>query len=295
MEIRVFDRQKKEYFTEKVYGEKWLARGYNTFLGKALVGNTFFQRFVSHAAGNVFDSPSSVAKISEFVKQYDIHLDEFEGAPYQSFNEFFIRPYRKGLREFPNSSSEFGSPAEGRLSVFAIDDLKSSFAIKGQKCSLEQLIAKPGLLPLLKDMTHFWVFRLCPVDYHCFHFPDSGFVQGLWNVSGELHSVNPYSLRVFPDVFIRNERQWTLFQSDHFGELLLGEVGAMCVGKIEQTFEGGHAQARGQKKGHFKFGASTVLMLSSEKHLVPSQDLLDQCTKGTEVLVRLGEVIGQQV
>lgn len=131
--------------------------------------------------------------------------------------------------------------------------------------------------------------RLCPVDYHRFHFPDGGRVRESYHVSGRLHSVNPAALKYRGDIFATNERQVSLFESLHFGRLALIEVGALCVGKIVQTYEGSEAVRRGQEKGYFLFGGSTVIVLGEKGAWSPDADILEKTEQGLETWVKLGE------
>jgi phosphatidylserine decarboxylase len=99
---------------------------------------------------------------------------------------------------------------------------------------------------------------------------------------------------VLPDIFLRNERQLCLLRSPRFGALLQCEVGALCVGKIVQTFRGGLAR-RGEEKGYFDFGGSSVLLVTDARHVKPDADLLSRTEEGVESLVRLGEALGSAI
>lgn len=109
---------------------------------------------------------------------------------------------------------------------------------------------------------------------------------------GKLHSVNPLALRRKADLFLHNERQISLLNTDHFGRLAYVEVGALCVGKIVQTF-GSSLFQRGEEKGYFLFGASTVIVYGEPGAWRPSEDLLQQSAQGRETLVELGSPVAK--
>jgi phosphatidylserine decarboxylase len=132
------------------------------------------------------------------------------------------------------------------------------------------------------------IARLCPLDYHRFHYPDDGRTWDSYRVHGALHSVNPLALKFRSDIFFTNERQISLLDTRNFGRIAYIEVGALCVGKIVQS----HFQPefkRGDEKGYFLFGASTVIVMGQAGAWKPAQDLLEQTAKKRETLVRLGE------
>lgn len=135
------------------------------------------------------------------------------------------------------------------------------------------------------------ICRLCPVDYHYFHYPDSGEFISAFDIEGGYDSVNIMSLFYHQETFCRNYRRVNLLKSNNFGELLFIEVGAMCVGKINQTHKE-KVFKRGELKGHFSFGASTLIVIGQKGSFIPSTDLIHNSLKGLETKVKLGDVIG---
>ena len=108
-----------------------------------------------------------------------------------------------------------------------------------------------------------------------------------------LHSVHPVAQRSVPALFLRNERQVTTLTGDRFGPLALVEVGAMCVGRIVQTYTPGQAIACGDEKGYFAFGGSTTILVTAGSRVQPDEDLLERTAGGVESLVRVGEGVGR--
>jgi phosphatidylserine decarboxylase len=133
------------------------------------------------------------------------------------------------------------------------------------------------------------------VDYHRFHFPDDGEVLDEYRIAGRLHSVNPFALRARSDILATNDRHVSILDTSNFGRLAMVEVGAMNVGKIVQTHPTGAPFHRGDEKGYFCFGGSTILLFGEAGGWVPSTDLLEQTALERETLVRLGDEVARAV
>jgi phosphatidylserine decarboxylase len=227
-------------------------------------------------------------------------MDEYESGPFESFNEFFIRKFRPGVRPFEAEPSRFSAPAEGRYLVFPSVGEKTPLPIKGATLNGPALIGadlkdsdRPSSLRGV-DLEAFkngpgFIARLCPVDYHRFHFPDSSRVIASARLHGPLHSVNPIALRRYGDLLFRNEREVTLLETKNFGKLAYVEVGAICVGKIVQTYSKDRELKRGEEKGYFLFGGSTVIVIGEPGRFEFDADLVEKSRSGLECLLRLGE------
>ena len=294
--IEFIDRKSGKRNVEKVFGESAVRMLYQTGPGYLLERSLLSKKPFSILYGLFNDTPWSARRISRFIADYEIDLTQFVVPPqgFKSFNEFFIRKLQKGQREFPASAGVFGASAEGRYFVF--DQISESrvFPVKGSQVSLGSLFQDQA------DAARYTggvgiIARLCPVDYHRFHFPDSGVATGARVIAGGLHSVNPVALFRDPEIFQKNQREISFLESDHFGRVALIEVGALCVGRIVQTYEAGAKVARGQEKGYFCFGASTVLIFIEPGRLKVDADLLSHSAEGIETFLQLGERIGSRV
>ena len=137
------------------------------------------------------------------------------------------------------------------------------------------------------------VIRLSFPDYHHFHFPDSGVPGEPVSVPGKYHAGGSYSLRRVVPFYNENRRMITPFESDHFGPMVIAEVGAMTVGSIRQCFQPGRNVERGQRKGYFEPGGSTVVLLFERGRVVFDYDLCVNTKRGIETSIRVGESIGQ--
>lgn len=127
-------------------------------------------------------------------------------------------------------------------------------------------------------------------DYHRYIYVDSGRESVRRRIPGVLHTVNPAANDVY-SIYKENTREYSLMKSEHFGTLLMMEVGALMVGKIENHPVCDHVD-RGQEKGNFAFGGSTIIYMTQKGCVVPDQDLLTNSQEGVETKVQIGSKIG---
>ncbi|MFZ5944540.1 MAG: phosphatidylserine decarboxylase [Bacillota bacterium] len=295
MKINYLDRETGCVHEEKVAGEKYLKWLYSNPLGMGLLELVFKKKMFSHIYGRLQDMSWSKGKVSTFVKDYDIQLDECKKELHQfsSFNDFFYRELKEGARKIEMDKDVVISPADGRLLVYdkiAIDNL---LQIKGSTYSMIDLIGNKQLAETYEQGVCY-IIRLCPVDYHRFHFPDSGMPGKAKEVKGHYYSVNPIALHKKAQIYCQNKRDITIFDSDNFAKILLMEVGATCVGSIVHTFNPRQWVKKGSEKGYFKFGGSTVIMFFQPGIIEPDQDLLINTEKGIETKVKMGMSIGKK-
>lgn len=288
--ITYWNRHTRQPEQEQVYGEGALRWMYETRPGRSLGEGVLSRPWVSALYGALQNTRWSARKIAPFIRQFGIPMHEYEAAHFRTFNQFFIRRFKPGMRPFTEHPRELAAFAEARY--FAMDRLDPAqrFAVKGIALTAEDLLGDATLAEPFRHGPAF-IARLCPVDYHRFHFPDSGHVASEKNCAGPLHSVNPLALQFKPDILITNERHVTILNTEHFGKLAYVEVGATMVGKIVQTYTPGARFARGDEKGYFLFGGSTVVLIGEPGAWVPDADLLAQSRQGRETLLRLGERI----
>ena len=288
--IRVYDLATGKFFEEKVYGGIWIQLLYRfAFLRRLLLPiltRREFSRFFGYFQGTSW----SRFRIRSFVRRYRIRVDEFEPGPYQSFNDFFARSFKKDARLFVDEMN-FPAPAEARY--FALDSVKrtDSITIKGELLSLESLLLHPKWCEVF-DEGPMLIARLCPVDYHRFHFPDSGRFEEFYRLHGAFNSVNPWAIAAVPKVLSTNERTVSILETEHFGRVAYVEVGAMMVGKIIQTHVLDQRFGRGSEKGYFHFGASTVILIGEKGRWKPDETLLKNTSDGIETYVKLGQRVG---
>jgi phosphatidylserine decarboxylase len=300
--IRFFNRSSNRVESEKVYGSQFVDLAYKNPIGFFLTKTFFTRPWLSKIIGAYEDSKSSRSKIAPFVAQYEINMDDYETAEFKSFNEFFIRKFKKGKRTFNPSTKVFSAGSEARYLAFENISANTRVTVKGIEVSIAELFGHTQETRSLAqefDGGTLIIARLCPVDYHRFHFPISGKVLHQYRVAGILHSVNPVALSVEPEVFLKNERQVCIFENSIFGKVAMIEVGALGVGKIVQSYGNknfvGSTFEKGDEKGYFLFGGSTVIYVLKKDGITLAQDLKVNST-GKEIIetwIPLGDQLGE--
>lgn len=290
-QISVVDRKKQETFIEKVYGDDVMKVFYGHPAGLAVTTRILTNRFLSNLYGAYNDSAASKHKIEDFVEALGIDITECgkDLVEYVSFNDFFARKLRQGAREVTQEERAIASPGDGRLLVFPkIDDETVSY-VKWAPIPLFELFNKNRELADKYRNGACAILRLCPADYHRFHFPVSGKVGITKTVPGLLHSVSPYALEQGLPVYCLNKRTLCELKSNEVGSVLLMEIGALFVGSIVQTYRAGTQVQRGNEKGYFKFGGSTCVLFFEQGAIRFDDDLVRNSQNGHETLVKMGE------
>jgi phosphatidylserine decarboxylase len=285
--IEYINRATGERVVETVMGDAALRFAYETMLGRTLWPVLFGSKAVSAILGRHYDSPRSRKSIPALATLPGCRADEAEKpiSEYPSFNAFFTRRLKSGARPVGEG---FITPADGRLMLYLNADVDQPFPLKGATRSLRKVFGGKEQVPAGRyDIA---VIRLAPVDYHRFHFPcDCRTPAPALRIPGKYHSVNPISLIRYPDVYADNERQ-ILACDAAFGRFWMVDVGAFGVGTIVQTYSG-DSHVKGEVKGFFKFGGSTVIVISSAGALEFGADIVANSQSGLETLVRCGERI----
>lgn len=291
--IKIYNRKNKSYEIEQVSGEKYLNWTYNNPIGMSLLQIFLKKKIFSSLYGKYCDTRSSSKKIMSFVKDFNIDMKEYESSlnQFKSFNDFFVRKVKPEYRPIPNDKNIFISPGDGRISIYENIDLNKIIQVKGFHYSLKELINDEAISSLYNNGTCI-ILRLCPTDYHRFHFVDDGVCEDIQKISGDYYSVNPIALSKIPKLYCQNKREWSLFHSKNFGEILFLEVGATCVGSIIQTYNPNKNISKGDEKGYFKFGGSTVILFLQKGRVIIDKDILEQTNLGFETKVLMGEKIG---
>ncbi|MGE0615387.1 MAG: phosphatidylserine decarboxylase [Bacteriovoracia bacterium] len=292
-QIRYWNRSTQREEVERVYGDALVRFIYNTGVGRALNDLVLSRSLLSKAMGRYQSSRLSRNAIGRFIADFGIPMEEYQDTQYGSFNDFFIRKFRPGMRSFSQSPSDFSAFAEGRYLAFASITEDQTFPVKGADLSPEQIL---GNAEQAKSFVGgpLMICRLCPTDYHRFHFPDDGAVEEIYRVAGRYHSVNPMALRYKSEIFAINERQVSILRTRNFGKVAYVEVGAMGVGKIVQSYNGINFK-RGDEKGYFLFGGSTVIVFGEPEAWRPSADLLANTAKRVETFVKLGDTVATAI
>ncbi len=269
--------------------DRFLEILYGSCIGRILV-RPLISPFVSVLGGKVLDSRISALWIPGFIRSHGIDMSGYEQASYRSFNDFFTRRLTDGARRVEQSPDIFISPCDGRLTVYKITDA-CEFTIKHTRYTVKSLLKSRKLAEKFEG-GYAWIFRLCTDDYHRYIYTDDGTVSENRHVHGVFHTVNPAAGEAFP-IYKENTREYCLVKSAHFGTMIQMEVGAMLVGKIENR-PGSVTVTRGQERGNFAFGGSTVIIMTQKKKAVPDGDILRYSRNGIETRVKMGERIGRK-
>lgn len=260
---------------------------YETKLG-GVVLSIFVGKPVSDFVGWFMQRRISALWIKKFLKNSHIDMRQYENRKFKSFNDFFTRQIRPECRPVDLEPTHFISPCDCKLTVFPINE-DSTFAIKGGRYTPDQLLRNKELAQAYAGGT-LLVFRLTVDDYHRYCYPDSGVKEENVHIQGIYHTVNPIAFRKHA-VFRENTREYTVLHSDNFGDLVIMEVGATLVGRIS-NLHGARRVSRGEEKGHFDFGGSTIVVLVKPNVLRVDQDILRNNAAGCETVIKYGERIG---
>lgn len=289
--IEVIDRLSGKVFEEKIFGEKFVRWAHETSLGRGLTASPWIQKLASKAYGTYASSPFSRGEIPRFLQEHAIKLEDFlepeDG--FSNFNDFFSRRLRPGARTFALDPAQVLSPAEGRVFYSPIVNGETALLVKGARYPVSDLIGDSAA-----GLAHAYVIRLCPVDYHRYHFGFAGKILQTKKLGGKLFSVNPIALDLRNDIFWENHREVFKLQTVDHRIAYQIEVGAICVGSMTQDKKAGDTFKAGDDKGTFLFGGSTCILLLPQS-FVPHSDIVDNSGKGFETYVRVGEQIGSWI
>ena len=275
--------------TEQVYGEGFLRFAYENPLGKMALHLFIKRPFFSHWYGWRMNQPQSQKKIAPFLAHYGLDPEEFadDVGQYRSFNEFFYRKLKPSARPIDAAHDSVVFPADGRHLAFANASEISSVFVKGQSFDLAQLLGSEELASRYEKGA-LLLSRLCPVDYHRYHFPVAGIPQAASLINGPLFSVSPIALRQNLSYFWQNKRSITAIATPHCGTVLMLEIGATCVGSIHQTYAAGQAVAKGDEKGYFAFGGSSTILLFEPDRIEIDPTFLTRSQEGMETYALMG-------
>lgn len=270
------------------------------------------QLLISRLAGMLADArPPAVAKnavIRWFIGRYGVNMSEAADenpASYESFNDFFTRALKPGLRPLAPGEDTIASPVDGTISQLGQVDQERVFQAKGQSFNLTELLGgDPERARPFVD-GQFATIYLAPKDYHRIHMPLAGKLREMVYVPGRLFSVNPVTAAAVPRLFARNERVVATFDTDA-GPMAMVMVGAMIVGSVETRWAGvvaptdgrrevavsdyrhlnpGTRYERGEEMGRFRLGSTVILVF-------PKGASRWQKTLATQSVVRMGQAMG---
>lgn len=255
------------------------------FLYNNVFGRIILKIMVSDVIAKIYatymNSIFSKYKIKSFIRKNHINIEEYEKCDYKSFNEFFIRKIKKDKRIIENGNI---AVCDAKLSVYKINE-NLSLNIKNSIYTIEELIQEKA-----DEFQNGYacVYRLAVDDYHHYIYPDDGKVVFTKKIKGVLHTVQPIAFKKYK-VFSENSRQVTILDTQKYGKIAYIEVGAMMIGKIVNNDV--KEFIKGDEKGHFEFGGSTIILLYQKDKLKINNNILKNTENDIETIVKMGENI----
>ncbi len=284
--MKYIDRQGNK--TESDSGQdRFLKRLYTSAAGRMAL-KIMVRPWVSKAGGKLLNTRLSALFIDPFVKKNQIDMKQYVRKRYSSYNEFFCRQIRPDMRPIDRETGVLISPCDGKLSVYPVDE-QSHFLIKYTEYTLPQMLKSRRFTGMFRG-GYACVFRLTVDDYHRYCYVADGIKSPGRFLPGVLHTVNPAAGDVYP-IYKENAREYCMLKTKEFGPVLMMEVGAMMVGRIVNT-PGRATVKKGQEKGHFEFGGSTIVVLLQKDRVRLDANLLGNTRGGYETVVKMGERIG---
>lgn len=278
---------------------------------KEKLKSTLFYTFPHHMVSRIvyfatrLSSPIIVQPmINWFIKKFNVDMSEakfVDSTAYKTFNEFFTRPLKAGVRPIATGDSVLSCPADGTVSESGAIHDDQIFQAKNHNYTVKELVGGDEALAALFKNGRFATVYLAPYNYHRMHMPMAGLLKKMVHAPGRLFSVAQWTVRNVPRLFARNERLVCLFSTDA-GPMVMVLVGAINVAAIETVWSGLVTPPRGKKistfdysdiqntykkgeeMGRFNMG-STVILLTP-----PNVEWLPQFRAGQ--VVKMGEAIG---
>lgn len=289
-EIVYYDRYRDEACVEKIYGDKALRWTYGTLGGRMTLSVLVKRALFSHWYGWKMDRPDTRKRIAPFIQDFELDPTEFarDVDGFANFNEFFYRQLKPEARPIAPDDLTVVFPADGRhLCVPDLSRCEGLF-VKGEMFNLATLLDDKHLADQYARGS-LLLSRLCPVDYHRFHFPVAGIAKPARLINGPLYSVNPIALCQNIHILATNKRCLTELETESFGKVLLMEIGATCVGSICQTYCEGATVVKGSEKGYFRFGGSSTITIFEPGRIQFDQDLVQNSQQHRELYGRVGD------
>lgn len=263
---------------------------YGTVLGRKFL-KILINPTISKLGGAVLSTKLSSLLVKPFIKANNIDMSDYTEHAYASFNDFFTRDLKPGKRFINRDKEVLISPSDGRVSVYEIDD-NMTFNIKDSYYTIESLTHSKKAANYYKGGTCV-IIRLCVDNYHRYCYIDNGYKTTNKFIEGVLHTVNPVACEYY-DIYKENSRECSLLHTENFGKVMQIEVGALMVGKIV-NYDQVACIHRGDEKGKFEFGGSTIVLLFKKDTVDIDDDLIENTKNGYETAVKMGERIGKQI
>ena len=283
--MKIYDRQGQEIIVDQSQNNL-LKLLYSHVLGRCAL-KVLTLPFITHIGGMYMNSSLSKHKIASFIEHNHIDMSQYVKQDYHSYNDFFTRKIIPEKRPIEMQEDQLIAPADSKLTYYPIRE-DTHLLIKDSLYSLSDLLQDETLAKEYHGGDCL-IFRLTVDDYHRYCFIDDGDLEGEHYIPGKFHTVNPIANDYYP-IYKQNARSYSLLHTKNFGDVIYMEVGAMMVGKIVnhpiKSFK------KGEEKGYFEFGGSTIVVLFKKGIVQLDQDIIENSKTHHETRVRMGEKIG---
>lgn len=260
---------------------------YGTYLGRLLL-KPFVTKTTANLVAKFMNSKLSKCMIKRFVNKNDINVYEYDDRKYNSYNDFFTRKVIDTKRPINTTKDVLISPCDSKLMAYDIDN-NLVMRIKDAYYDINSLVNN-DILEEYKGGKAL-VFRLSTDNYHRYCYIDSGSKGKNNHIKGVYHTVQPISLKHY-NFYKTNTREWTVLNTNNFGKVIQVEVGAMLIGRIVNNHET-YIYKKGEEKGYFEFGGSTIVMLFKKGTIRLDDDIYENSKQNIETIVSYGERIGK--
>jgi phosphatidylserine decarboxylase len=289
--ILLYDRSSGRVIEEQVFKPRFMDFCYGTPAGRAFTDLFLKRKWFARYYGFLQRRSASKQQIHAFISRYAVNVEESLLPPesFGCFNDFFIRELKPAARPIEPDPAALIAPADSRVLYFQIDG-ETVLPIKGRSFTLTELTHDPALAARYRGGSCL-IFRLAPADYHRFCYVDDGRHGPTRSIAGHFHSVHPIALGTGLPILPTNYRELTLLETERCGQVVHIDVGALGVGRIVQHRRAGGHCRRGEEKGYFEWGASTIVLLL-EPGIAIDADLVSYSRQGIETCVKYGSRIG---
>lgn len=260
---------------------------YGLLIGRVIL-KVLTKPTISKVGAKYMESPFSKVWNLRFIKKNKIDLDEYEKKKYKSYNDLFTRKIKTEARPIDINPERLISPCDGKLLVYPINK-DSSFSIKNSIYNVADLTGGKSFKDYNDGLA--LIFRLEVNDYHHYCYIDDGKKSKNIFIKGVLHTVQPIANKY--NVYKQNSREYTVLYTKNFGDVIQIEIGALMVGKIVNHHQK-YKFKKGEEKGLFEFGGSTIVLLIKKDKVTIDSDILENSLRGIETIVKMGEKIGKR-
>lgn len=260
---------------------------YKTFIGRIIL-NIIVKPWFTKLSGYFMNSRLSNIISLLLIKKYNINKEEYISTKFKSYNDFFTRKRKTNYLNIDTNPNNLIAPADSKLMVYNIKS-SNEFKIKDSYYSVYDLLDGNSISEEY-DNGKILIFRLEINDYHRYCYIDNGTKGVNIYIKGVFHTVRNIALKKY-NIYKKNAREYTIMNTENFGQVIEIDVGAMIVGRIK-NHHGDYKFTKGEEKGYFEFNGSTIVLLFKKGYIDIDKDILINSKNGIETIVKYGEKIG---